>query len=99
MAISDGTSNTAAPAEAAQADLIFNNPGQVITGTPGGDNLSDLATGGLDFGSDDVVNGLGGDDFIWVHNGNDTVNAGDGNDHIFDIGFGNDLLRGEAGSD
>jgi Ca2+-binding RTX toxin-like protein len=72
--------------------------GFLIEGTEGNDTLSDLISG-VDWSSNDTVNGLGGNDWITLYNGNDTANGGAGNDTFYDRGNGNDVMNGEAGSD
>src|SRR5262245_39003153 len=72
--------------------------GFLIEGTAGNDTLSDLISG-VDWNSNDTVNGLGGNDWITLYNGNDTANGGTGNDVFYDRGTGNDVMNGEAGAD
>ena len=72
--------------------------GFLIEGTEGNDTLSDLISG-VDWSSNDTVNGLGGNDWITLYNGNDTANGGAGNDVFYDRGNGNDVMNGEAGAD
>src|SRR5262249_61698341 len=74
------------------ADLGF-----LVEGTEGNDTLSDLISG-IDWNSNDTVNGLGGNDWITLYNGNDTANGGAGNDVFYDRGNGNDAMNGEARS-
>jgi len=72
--------------------------GFLIEGTEGNDTLSDLISG-VDWSSNDTVNGLGGNDWIYLYNGNDTANGGAGNDLFYDRGNGNDVMNGDAGAD
>jgi serralysin len=77
-------------------------PGSVISGTEDKDYLSDLLLDGKspqDPGTNDIINALGGDDWIFIYNGNDTVNAGEGSDQIYDEGCGNDVINGNGGDD
>jgi Ca2+-binding RTX toxin-like protein len=74
----------------------------IINGTSIGEILTDLIDlGGIvrDPRTDDVVNGFGGDDSIFLHFGNDVANGGDGNDTIRDYGGGNDTMNGGNGND
>jgi Ca2+-binding RTX toxin-like protein len=77
--------------------------GFLVNGTDGWDVLDDLShmsTGATyDPGTDDTVNGFGGHDAIYIHNGNDTVNGGEGSDDIYDWGTGNDVMNGDGGND
>jgi Ca2+-binding RTX toxin-like protein len=49
-------------------------------------------------GSDDVINGQGGNDRLYGLSGNDILRGGDGNDKLF-AGTGADILVGGAGDD
>ncbi|WP_439866008.1 calcium-binding protein [Pseudomonas syringae] len=64
---------------------------KVVEASAGSDVLMGYAT-------NDLLNGLGGDDTLSAYAGNDTLLGGDGQD-LLDGGAGNDNLYGEAGSD
>jgi Ca2+-binding RTX toxin-like protein len=83
--------------------------GDLITGTPGADNLSGTAGDDIFFllAGADVANGLAGDDIMNGDEGNDTLNGGAGNDtlnggadnDILNGGDDNDTLNGGTGND
>jgi len=76
----------------ANGATIFGEDGNdVITGTPGEDEIS----GGL---GNDSINGLAGDDTLIGGAGNDKLNGGLGADQL-EGDAGKDLLFGEAGAD
>ncbi|WP_439346187.1 phytase [Vacuolonema iberomarrocanum] len=61
--------------------------------------LNDLDNTVHGFGSsDDVINGLGGNDTLAGRSGNDTLRGGDGDDTL-DGGYGDDIYTGGAGAD
>lgn len=70
-------------------DENFGGSSPNITGTSGDDRLDDLVRDRYgntsDPGRNDYIAGLGGNDEIWVHNGDDTADGGDGNDIFFDV--------------
>ncbi|EAW34922.1 polysaccharide deacetylase family protein [Lyngbya sp. PCC 8106] len=67
------------------------NPGNVINGTGGNDDIKGTV-------NNDEINGLGGDDKIEGKEGNDILNGGEGKDELKGDD-GNDTLNGDAGDD
>ncbi len=76
------------------------NPGSVINGTPGQDNLSGTAAADQinGFGDNDLLNGLDGNDTITGNDGDDFIRGGNGQDQLFGTD-GNDIIDGENGDD
>ncbi len=75
----------------------------VKTGTENADFLNDNFINGfagpIDFGTDDFVIGLAGDDTITLHNGNDTADGGAGADTFRDRAGGDDTMQGGDDAD
>ncbi|MEM1298437.1 MAG: LamG-like jellyroll fold domain-containing protein [Pseudomonadota bacterium] len=71
------------------AQLITNGPGNALTNTSGPQPM---------LASDDMIDGLGGNDSIDGGAGDDTIDGGAGADSI-DGGYGDDYIEGGAGND
>lgn len=90
--ISGGSIETIKWADGSTLDLLSQNYTQ--NGTANDDYMYGLSYGA----GGDIINGLGGNDYISGGNGDDVINGGTGNDYIYGED-GNDTLNGGAGSD
>lgn len=84
-----GFSPDAVLSESQINDLMQNGPGAALTNPSGPSAM---------IASDDVINGLGGNDDIDGGAGDDTLNGGTGNDDIIG-GYGDDHVMGGNGND
>lgn len=67
----------------------------VLDGNGNAETLHGVRVNG---GPDDIINGNGGNDYIYGHEGDDTLHGNDGADYI-NAGTGNDIVYGDDGND